>query len=174
MNKRIVFVLLLALVLLSGCGETEEEWATFESEEGRFSILFPGEPKEQTESVSTAIGTIETEFFMVEQKDMAYSLNYADYPADIVAASDAGMMLNGARMGAVSNVNGELLDEKEITLDGYPGREIRIEIDEDDIIVRARFYLVENRLYVVQALSKKSKASSEEIDEFLDSFELRP
>jgi hypothetical protein len=167
MNKRIVFVLLLALVLLGGCGGTKG-WATFESEDGRFSILFPGKPEEQTESVSTVIGTIETEFFMVEQRDMAYSLNYADYPAEVVTASDVGMMLDGARMGAVANVNGELLDEKEITLDGYPGREIKVEVEEDDIIVRACFYLAENRLYAIQAISKKSKASSEDIDKFLD------
>ena len=173
MNKRIVCLLLLALLLLSGCDEAEKEWATFTSEDGGFSILFPGKPEEQIESVSTAIGTIETEFFIVEQKDRAYSLNYADYPKEIIAASDAGSMLDGAGMGAVSNVNGELLDEKEITLDGYPGREIRIEVKEDDIIIHARFYLVENRLYVVQAVSK-SEASTPDIDKFLDSFQLGP
>ncbi len=173
MSKRIVCLLLLALLLLSGCDEAEKEWATFEPDDGAFSILFPGKPEEQTESVSTAIGDIETQFFIAEQKDRAYSVNYADYPREIIIVSDAEAMLDGAGMGAVSNVDGELLDEKEITLDGYPGREIEIEVKEDDIIVRARFYLVENRLYVVQAVSK-SKASAPDIDKFLDSFQLGP
>ena len=174
MKRRIVYLLLLALILLSGCGEEKKEWETFESDTGRFSILFPGAPEKETESVPTTIGTIKTEFFMVEQKDMAYSVNYADYPAEVVAASDTRAMLDGARMGAMANVNGELLSEKEISLGGHPGREIEIEIADEDIIIRARFYLVENRLYVIQALSKESKASSPDIDEFLDSFELKP
>lgn len=176
MKKWFVFVLLA--VLLGGCdGATEQkdlEWLNFESESGRFSVLFPGAPDEQVESVQTAIGVIETQFFMVTQRDLAYSVNLADYPPEMIAAGDTQQMLDGARDGAVSNVNGELLEEKELTLGGYPGRELKVRVEEEGIVVRARIYLVNERLYVIQAMSKERLASSEDIDKFLDSFELKP
>jgi len=176
MQKWFIFVLLA--VLLGGCDGTAEqrdlEWLNFESESGRFSVLFPDEPDEQVESVQTAIGVIESQFFMVTQKDMAYSVNLADYPPEMIAAGDTQQMLDGARDGAVSNVNGELLEEKELTLSGHPGREFKVKVEDEGIIVRARIYLVNERLYVIQALSKERLASSEDIDKFLNSFELKP
>jgi hypothetical protein len=173
-----VFALVVVLAALGGCDEATGgqnlEWLNFESESGRFSVLFPGEPDEQVESVQTAIGVIESQFFMVTLENMAYSVNLADYPPEMIAAGDTQQMLDGARDGAVSNVNGELLDEKELTLSGYPGREFKVKVEDEGIVVRARIYLVNERLYVIQALSKERLASSEDIDKFLDSFQLKP
>ncbi len=171
MKTLFVFALLVILLGLGGCDEAVE-WQSFESEDGRFSVSFPGTPEEQVESVTTAIGTIETQFFVVTQKDMAYSVNLADYPPEVIAAEDIQQMLDGARDGAVSNVNGELLEEKELVLNGHPGREFKVKVEDEDIVVRARIYLVNERLYVVQALSTERLASSEDIEKFLDSFQL--
>lgn len=175
--KKLLVLVLLALVFLSACGGDKEEadWKTFESTEGKFSILFLKDPEEQTESVPTVIGTLETKFYMVETKDMAFSVNFVDYPAEIIQSGDVKMMLDGGVQGAVSNVDGTLLEQKDISLDGHPGREMRAEakLEGDDVIFKARIYLVENRLYMIQVVSLKSKASSADVDKFLDSFQLK-
>ena len=170
MVKRWLCLLLLVLLLASGCGG-EKEWRRFEPEIGGFSILFPGTPEKQTETVPTAGGTIETTFFLVEQEDMGYSVNLADYSEMSLSESDVEVVLDGAREGAVRNVGGELLEEAEITLDGHPGRALKIAVD-DEFVVDARFYLVGNRLYVLQAISIGQTSKPSRVEKFLDSFQL--
>jgi hypothetical protein len=174
--KRWGVLLPLALILLSGCGaasKNKAEWQRFESEENRFSVLFPGTPQEFAESVPTEAGTIEAKSFVVQQGNMGFAVNVAHHPSEAVSASDPQTMIDTARDRAVSNVGGELLQEKDVTLDGHPGREIQVEIAEGQGMVRSRFYLVENRLYAVQTISQKSGASTD-VNRFLDSFQLTP
>jgi len=178
MVKRWLCLLLLVMLWVSGCGG-EVEWRRFEPDMGGFSALFPGTPEKQTETVPTAAGTIETVFFLVEQGGMGYSVNLADYPEAYFSESDVELMLDGAREGAVLNVGGQLLEENQITLDGHPGRALKIAVDsasspqvEDEFLVHARFYLVGNRLYVLQAISTEQSSLSPDIERFLDSFQL--
>jgi hypothetical protein len=170
MVKRWLLLLLLVLLLASGCGGGTE-WQRFEPEIGGFSILFPGTPEKQTETVPTAGGTIETVFFLVEQEDMGYSVNLADYSEVSLSEGDVELMLEGAREGAVRNVGGDLLEETSITLDGHPGRALKIAV-EDQFVVDARFYLVGNRLYILQAISVGNTSHSSNVKKFLDSFRL--
>jgi hypothetical protein len=175
MKTKSVFLLLLALVMMSGCGGAQElQWQSFDSDVGRFSVEFPGEPEEQSQSISTAVGSIETWTLMVEEQGAGFSVSFADYPQEIIAASETALMLDGARDGAVANISGILLEENEISLDGHPGREIEVEVKEEDVVVRARFYLVENRLYVIQAISETSKVSEDDFVRFLNSFVIEP
>jgi hypothetical protein len=174
--KRWGVLLSLALLLLSGCGgagKNKAEWQRFESEQNRFSILFPGAPQEFAESVPTEVGTIEAQSFVVQQGDGGFAVNVVHHPPEAVSASDPQTMLDAARDRAVANVSGELLEEKDVTLGGYPGREIQVEIADGQGMVRSRFYLVENRLYAVQTISQKPGASTD-VDRFLDSFQLTP
>jgi len=170
MIKRWLCLSLLFLLVASGCSG-EGEWQRFEPDMGGFSILFPGTPEKQTETVPTAGGTIETVFFLVEHEDMGYSVNLADYSEASLSESDVALMLDGARNGAVGNVGGELLEETKITLDGYPGRALKIAVA-DEFVVDARFYLVGNRLYVLQAISMGDASISPNVEKFLDSFQL--
>ncbi|MDI6790005.1 MAG: hypothetical protein QME44_04875 [Thermodesulfobacteriota bacterium] len=60
--------------------------------------------------------------------------------------------MDGSRNGAVSNVNGKLIMELKISLDGNPGREIVIDAkagNGQDVTVIACAYLVGNRMYQV-------------------------
>ncbi len=177
MKKQIILTVLV-LILLVGCGgdsKEEAEWERFDFEEGNFSIMFPEEPEGQTESVPTAIGTLETRIYMVEQKDMAFLVNFVDYPPEVVEMQDVQTMLDGGVQGAVSNVGGTLLNQRDLTLNGHPGREIQAEatVEGEEVVFKARIYIVENRLYMIQALSYKADASSPDLDKFLDSFQLK-
>ncbi len=81
-------------------------------------------------------------------------------------------VLDSSRDGAVGNLKGELDSEKDIKLGDYPGREVRIAVDEGKKLFRARVYLVDQRLYQVVVFGTKDAATSKEADKFLDSFQL--
>jgi hypothetical protein len=160
----------LLIALLTGCQQVT--WKEFSSSEGRFSVLMPGTPSEKTSKVNTEVGPVDMFSFRVTQEDSGYDVNYNDYPDAVVEASDAGSMLDGARDGIVSSLQGKLLTEFIISLDGYPGRDIRVEGPDGEHTVRTRLYLVDNRLYQLTVVTPKEDSFSKDVAKFLDSFEL--
>ena len=112
--------------------------------------------------------------FLAEQGQESWAVVYADYPEEVVQASDPDAMLDGAVAGAASNVGGEVVSKAEIALDGSPGRECTISLVQNgqDMVLRARIFLVGNRLYQIMVIVPKGEENSQEIDSFLQSFQL--
>jgi len=112
--------------------------------------------------------------FVAEQGQKAWLVGYSDYPEALVEASDPATMLAGARDGAVSNVNGQLVSDAEITLNGYPGREFSASVTQNgqEIVLRQRVYMVGNRLYQVVVIAPKGEENSTEVEDFFQSFRL--
>jgi len=165
MKTKLLALALLA-VFLVGCHQPG--WKEFRSSEGAFSILLPGTP---TEQISTA-GPIDFHFFVLEQKDITYMVGYSDYPDTLVQERTPDVMLDGTRDGAVANVQGELLSELIISLNEYPGRELKIESHGGKVTTKTRIFMVGHRLYQVMVATRKEKAFSENVKRFLDSFKL--
>ena len=126
----------------------------FTSDEGYFSISFPGEPTESSQEISTELGPITIFFYTYDYRNGAYLVSYLDYPDEIIEQSDSNDLLNAAQSGAVVNVNGQLISSKDIYIETYPGKEIVFKIPKSKRmppggIGKARFYLVDNRLYQI-------------------------
>jgi hypothetical protein len=162
----------LLVLLLAACGGSgsPQPPVEFKSETGGFSITTPYALKETTQSVDTEAGKIEIHMFSAEQGQQAWMVGYSDYPPEIVEASDAEGLLGASRDGAVSNVNGELVSDAPVSLNEHPGREFTASAQ--GLSLRARIFLVENRLYQIMAVVPKGQENSEEVDRFLQSFQL--
>lgn len=163
---------LFNLTLLSFAPKVARE---YRSEAGNFSVQTPYTLKESSESLDTQVGEIEIHSFLGERGNESVSVGYTDYPAELVRVSDPERILDGSRDGAVENVNGELVSETRISLDGYPGRELTISIiaeNKQEIVLRGRVFLVENRLYQIMAVVPKGKENGKHIEDFLQSFTL--
>lgn len=147
----------------------------FRSETGNFSVQTPYTLKETTQSIETQVGPIDIHIFSGEQGNEVVLVGYSDYPMEIIQASSAEQILDGSRDGAVENVKGELISETQITLDGYPGREVIIQAsaeNKQEIIMHGRIFLVEQRLYQIMAVVPKGKETAQHLDSFLQSFKL--
>ncbi len=175
MRKKVFIFAFPALIFIAiGCGKAE--WKDFKSEAGAFSVQLPGTPVEKTEPVNVAkLGTINMVTYTLEQKDGAYMAAYNDYPYGLFEQTTPDKVLDGARDGAVRNVqDGKLVSEQKIELDGNPGRDIVAEGMQQNItfVVKARIYLVKYRLYQAMAILPKEQSSSIDAAKFLDSFKL--
>ena len=86
-------------------------------------------------------------------------------PADVVILG----------VGAVANVDGKLLNERRVTLQGHPGREmwVKAESNGEQGRVHARIYLVGRRLYQMLVAGSEAQFSESDAEYFLDSFQLR-
>ena len=88
------------------------------------------------------------------------------------------LFLDGVRDSGVKGIKGRLLEDKEIVVEGHPGRAYRIEYGRNkDHLLIGRNVVVGQRLYIIASTYvKKDKSSqgsySEWSQKFLDSFTL--
>lgn len=87
---------------------------------------------------------------MIGAKQSGYSsvVRYTDYPQDILQKTGIDKWLDNERDYIVVSVPGKLVSERSISLNRYPGREIRVLANDGKFRI-CRLYLVNNRYYNV-------------------------
>src|SRR6185369_1878360 len=106
------------------------------SPDHRFKVRFPDVPKEFDLQADTKTGPIVAHNVMHTSK-VTYWLIYTDYPMSFDKADVIKTMLDKARDGSLARVAKEdprVLTEADISVAGYPGRFLRIELKGDAII----------------------------------------
>ena len=104
---------------------------------------------------------------------------YADYPIPVGDAEVAKKVLDNGAKGAVESVNSELLELKEVALDGHPGRYLKERMPGGELM-RVKMLLVGQRMYQVAITTPREEGASAEMvkqyetmaDKFLNSFKL--
>lgn len=146
-------------------------WREFSSVEGNFAVMMPGTPAYEKKDTATAVGPIDMHMFTLNiKRDAAYIVMYSDYP-EIVTKAPPDRILDGGRDGAVANAKGKLIGEQNLTLDGFPGREIAIEVPGKGLM-KVRAFLVRQRLFQVMAAGTKERIDHEDTAKYLTSFRL--
>ncbi|HEY8225701.1 MAG TPA: TonB family protein [Pyrinomonadaceae bacterium] len=153
-------------------------WKMFESEEGRFEILFPGFPKASQETVDSPVWKFVVHKF--ELKTFAeYRVMYADYPEAVIKATPADLLLDEGAKAAVAEAHSELVSIGSINVSGYPGK-VRKERLPGGNLVRAIMVLAGPRMYHITVTTPKEEGATPEAvgfyevtaKKFLDSFVL--
>ncbi len=170
----IVLVALVLVIWVMACSPAPKP-QEFKSEAGRFSVMAPVALEEETQTYEIPEGKVVSHMFAGDLGGIGYVVVYADNPEEAVRKMDPEKFLDRARDGAVNKVNGKLVTETKITLEGNPGREFVVEASEaggEEWTIKVRLFLVKNRLYVIDAAFKKGKVELSEVDRFLQSFKL--
>ncbi|TLX77659.1 hypothetical protein E9993_03180 [Labilibacter sediminis] len=181
MNKltKITFIAMLAIGLLSFA--KAGKWFQFESSEFGFKIEFPKEPTSNPQVINSAIGELKMNMFMYhassngKDDNLVYLANYTEYPDSLVNSENTETLPTFFRNsidGAVTNVHGKLLSEKNIAIDEYPGREVRIDFQQGKAVITMRIFLVKNKMYMLQTITATNKDFNKSITQFMDSFKL--
>jgi hypothetical protein len=146
-------------------------WQTFTPQDQSFSILMPGKPKEKVETIATVVGNASLHMHVVDRGSSAFLIGYADLPP---AAANAPLReyLDGVRGGMLQGVNGKVIVEKHITLDGHTGREFSFTSEKPKGKGAARIYRVKGRLYELLVLGRNIDPESADVRKFFDSFKL--
>ena len=152
-------------------------WQRHSSSAGRYKVDLPqGELQRQTQTVETAVGKIDMHMVLSfnEAEVSAYTVMYNDFPVNGLDQAQKENALTGGRDGALRNVNGTLLHEKKISLDGHPGREFHFSATVQGNKARGawRLYIVNNRLYQIGVLRFGQIPDAGSLDRFFGSFAL--
>jgi hypothetical protein len=150
-------------------GDKLATFKEFRSDEGGFTVLMPGKPKAQNQTLDSPVGQVKMVMYMAGSSKAGCAVAYADYPAQLINSTDPQKTLDGARNGAIKNVNGKLISETSINFHGLPARDVRIEIPKKALIT-ARLILAGPRFYQLMFIAPTDKEHEQDISQFLNSF----
>ncbi|MEG4206093.1 hypothetical protein QUA20_19450 [Microcoleus sp. Pol7_A1] len=142
------------------------EWQPFCSAMGQFAIDMPGTPKINSETFSTQV-TAHTYRSILKNKE-TYLLQYFDLDFR-QSNNNIKITLNNAVDFFVVGANAKLLQVRDISLGGYPGKEFEFQpLSPTEPVGVGQVFLVETRVYGLVATTPEP----ENAQKFLDSFRL--
>jgi len=141
----------------------------FVSKEGEFSIKMPAEPDPASQVIDTDLGKVTMHSFSVATNsgNNAYMAMYADYPT--VPGDPAGAV-DKAVSGQAESIKGKIVEDKKVTLNGWPGKTARIESADTTFLTAA--YMAGNRIYQVIFVTPKGETIPSDVAEFFASFQI--
>lgn len=112
--------------MLLEVGFKQAEWPRFKSTEENFTISLPGEPKQERNSARGPFGNGH-HIYSIESNGVSYTISNSVFDNPPTQPKDIKRILDFARDMVLMVTSGKLLSDKDISIDGFPGREVRIE-----------------------------------------------
>lgn len=147
-------------------------WTEFRSDEGQFSVLMPQKPVSQSSTVETPQGRFEQHMFIAAHSQVICMVAYSDLPEKLMVSSNADAFFDGVGGEFIKHGGGKLASQTSLTLDGHPGRELKVHMFRGEL--RLRMFLVGERMYLL-SLSKLEppvESDAEIVNKFFGSFKL--
>ena len=188
MNTKVLLPFLITTLLVSGSatpriGRAEPPiqvaqsiWKPFSSAAGNFTVLMPGTPRQEQDTINTELAPLNLKTFTVERPNEAnYLVAYFDLPGDfstmIQTSGQINEFLTGVVLGLSESMAGQLLNQQAINLNNYSGKAFRMQHSEG-VVGRYRLYLVNQRVYLLGVGTSKEKYLQKSIQGFFNSFRL--
>lgn len=143
-------------------------WVRHDCRPGGYSVLMPDVPKVEESAADSKIGKLSGCASLVERDGRAYMAQCSRFS---LARTDVKKELDSARDNVIRSLDGKLLHEKDIKLAGHPGREVVLALP-DGTVMRARYFVDNQDLFAVMAVVPRGEESTNETNEFFDSFHL--
>lgn len=137
------------------------------SDTGRYTVTFPARsaPASVDKELATSAGNLTVWTTKGESAGAVYAVTYTDYPESFGIVNPKEIL-----EGVVNRMKGD--DGKatvdDTTLEGVSGKVVTVTAGEN--VVRAKVFLVEQRLYIVTVSGKKETTRGDAPDKFLSSF----
>jgi hypothetical protein len=148
-------------------------WKEFRSAPGGFAVVMPATSVERTKSFGSPVGSVTDHGLLYEQEGevISYGVRYADFSADQVRRMPLSEVMNSGRDTIRKGLGATVLQDRNITAGGHPGREIVMARPGKGHVI-LRYFAVGQRLYTVAVMGLKAAPDSEQVRAFLDSFRI--
>ena len=171
-------LLLLACSLLSFV--PVDEWIMVATENCK--IYFPHQPTDQSGTVNTSKGNLKVNIYSynvatnIGDDNLAYILTETEYPDSLINSDNKDELdafFKNSIDGILNNFHGKLVSESQTAIQGFPGRQVKLDIQQGKSVMNIRLYLVKNRLYMLEIVTTADKDHNTSIQKFMNSFEIR-
>lgn len=173
--KLLIFLVLLQI--LSSCSD-KNEWKTFTSKEGSFSVDFPGTPKD---TVFLGGVSLQNEFsvrFDNDPLNTYYKVNYIQLPAipnlygkgEMDPCTFAKGLHQADMQYYASQLEGTLRSESRIIPGKHEAEEFKVDFKDKSGIVTVRKVCTDGKLYTLMVISHAGKEDNDLTAKFFNSF----
>ena len=149
MARAVVLIGLLAAVQLQA-QTAQSAWKSYPYPADGFSISAPSQPSYSSQTKATDAGNVNIHTYQVPLGESGVVM-ISSSEVNGLDKDSPKARLQMAKAGALKAGNATLTTEKEITLGGYPG--LQYEATAANLHVRARMYIVKNRLFQLLEIS---------------------
>jgi len=177
---RFKFILvIIGLAILSGFIAHSSDWYKYQDND--CEVLFPAPPTADTivKDVSS-IGKIYFYRHILKNTENESNITYEflkiEYPPDELVNPTKDVIesfFKGIVEESLSKTHGKLLSEKDISLSGYPGKEVKINFDNGTKMITMKTYLVKSKNYTLEAVALAGKETNSTATKFFDSFKIK-
>jgi hypothetical protein len=147
------------------------EWKEFHSDEGKFSILMPGEEISDTTPDKSEMyeGVESKKMYMSIHEKNVFMVGYADFKNDVTQIPSSKLL--DSALQAMLKDGKKLLSQQNINLGAYPGREIKLWDQKEGMTLTGRIFIVNQRLYMLLVAGNENPQVSD-VTKFFGSFQL--
>ena len=177
MNKfalALIACLFLSLVGITSAAQRADDWVTFNSPEGHFSLQFPKTPTSDVRDIELGTEKVTRYVYTATSSAITYMASFADY-SRVPDANEQQIMFDRLRDSTAGTLEARVFSETKISINGNPGREFLMSKTPEgsaEIIYHWRAYIVGRRLYQVAASYYKRDSKSPELSKYFDSFQV--
>jgi hypothetical protein len=147
-------------------------WVDLFSAEGGFSISMPA----TATKTEFPFGKSEADSFKAftsTENGIVYMAGYADGYKIIGSEEKITQLILDQMVGIVAKAfKGKLINQHDISSQNLPGKEVELENEEENKLIKLRLFAGTKRVFVLLSLASKSEAQSDKIPQFLDSFKI--
>ncbi|HUK88451.1 MAG TPA: hypothetical protein VLT85_12365 [Terriglobales bacterium] len=170
MSKRLLTSVVLFVSVFAASGQ-EPKWKEYEYPEDGFAASFPFLPTVEKMPMETEGGKVEMHDYEVGS-DTSWNLGVAVYDVSKFGDLPARELLQAGRNGAVAEVKGQLISERDISLNGTPG--IEYEFRNNASHALARSYYVNGRVITMISVAPSAQPLFLGTDRFFSSLRFIP
>jgi hypothetical protein len=173
-GSQIVIIVVAAIgsVLIAHYEELlPRHWQTYMAPDGTFSLDLPGKPTIETNQAPLESGgTITLHSINVAVGSSAYTCTYVEL--ENASQKSPDQVLESARDGSLRNVQGTLITQNQLTVQGFPGLQFQAHA-RGNSLMDSRMVLAGNRLYMIMAVAADGQnAQPKTVERMFDSFKV--
>jgi hypothetical protein len=151
-------------------------WQALTPSNSGFTVLMPGKPTEKSQTIDTVFGqmTLHTFTTSLAQGRGNYTVSYVELPEEMATIAPPDVLLETLSNAFSKNDRLKLLNQENLQIEQYPGRELTFE-DANQNIVRHRTYLVKRHMYQMAVETPQARETdlSKDVANFFNSFKLK-
>lgn len=164
------FLIAVAAVLPCVAQSSSLNWKEYVSAQGKFSILFPGQPETGYRPVGADSETSVTYVTNLILDEKAWAVAYFDLPVQPGDEASVQKLFDRTRDHMLKMYSARLAKEDKLTVNGQPVRAFKTKPDDQFRVQHTRIYLIGKRIYQVWALARVGNEELDGVAKYFDSF----
>ena len=165
----LIICIVSCIVSSANVNAGELEWKTFVSEDGRFSVSMPGEPKFTEKVEATIVGPIQENLYSYRNGPIDLDAEYSDLPFLAALFGKRSRIYNDIVEEFLKRINGTEISIEAVELDAYRGKVLTYETSKR--YGKLWMLLISRRIYALNASVPKDYPDRSFMELYFNSFE---